>query len=797
MSKIAEIHQQFNSLLSLQPLVTVLRKMIADDKPGARRLYEGLLREINAVPSLLEPIDDLTPLIKHAELVETLLSTIFPPATAANEGLFAIAIPFRHETIYASPAFKELFLTEGNNTITLPDKKTIVNINKAMVRLAYNVILKKFYALNVPAVASSVHPFTDAESGLTKYLELKLNAQFTEVKLINKDFAMPTNFSPQHTLDMDDLQQTFPLDNFQFEGLVVINVDDVTGEQVIAEIKNTLLTLDSTSDVAVYQKLQRHIQTLVSQTDITVGITPFFKMNDYYLFADAYYQNSLLYKHPNAAKNSNHIIQLCQKTFSRNDNPLLYQTLSDRASSQNELLNYYYEVGTRSLIICPLKCDDNQLIGLLEIASEQPGTLRYGHLSKLQPAMSLFSLALEKNIESLEMQINKTVKEHFTAIQSAVEWKFTEAAFNYIKARQVSDSVKIPPITFEDVYPLYGAIDIRNSSVERTHAIQLDILEQLHMARQVLEAAALGVQFPLLKEIQFKIDQYITATSDALLSEEEMLIYEFLQQDLDGLFRHLQSTRPELQKSINDYFAALDPQRNIIYHHRKDYEDSITKINDVLDRFMDSEQQAAQKVFPHYFERYITDGIEFNIYVGQSLAPSYSFNEIYVKNLKLWQLTVLTRAARLANTLEKRLPLPLQTTQLILAHSIPLTISFRRKERKFDVDGAYNIRYEIIKKRIDKVHIKDTEERLTQPGKVAIVYSQQKELNEYMEYIQFLQAEGLLTDSIEHLELEDTQGINGLKAIRVDVNLEPGDVSGSSKVELSSVTAKELVRNKP
>ena len=134
----------------------------------------------------------------------------------------------------------------------------------------------------------------------------------------------------------------------------------------------------------------------------------------------------------------------------------------------------------------------------------------------------------------------------------------------------------------------------------------------------------------------------------------------------------------------------------------------------------------------------------------------------------------------------------MQTTQLVLAHSIPLSISFRRKERKFDVDGAYNIRYEIVKKRIDKVHVKNSEERLTQPGKIAVVYSQQKELQEYMEYIEFLQNEGLLNENIEHIELEDTQGISGLKAIRVEVNLTENHQN--SKVELSKVTSKQLLR---
>jgi hypothetical protein len=60
-----------------------------------------------------------------------------------------------------------------------------------------------------------------------------------------------------------------------------------------------------------------------------------------------------------------------------------------------------------------------------------------------------------------------------------------------------------------------------------------------------------------------------------------------------------------------------------------------------------------------------------------------------------------------------------------------------------------------------------------------------------MEYIEFLQNEKLLTDNIEHLELEDTQGISGLKALRVEVNLS-NDIN--PKVELSKVTSQELLR---
>ena len=763
------IEHGFNSLLSLKPLTEVLKKMINEGKPGARKLYQTLLDDIEAQPALLEPVSDPTLFLDHAELVETLLSTIFPPSTEENQGMHAISFPFRSETIYASPSFKEQFLKEGSNQICVSDNRTSYTIAKASLKLAYNLILKKFYSWDLPAVATSVHSFVDTETGLTKYLELKLNAQFVQVKNISGDFELPASYTVQKSLDMDDLRKTFPIEHFSFEGIVVIDVTDVTTEQVIAEIKNTVLSINGISDASVYERLQGHIQTFLGLNDVTIGITPFFKIGDYYLYSDLHYKNSILFKNDKLSSEKYNTTKLTQKIFADADQPFLFSVLQEHNRS-NELLPFYYNEGIRSLIICPLKCDDGQLIGLLEISAETEGRLKYKHLSRIQTAIQLFTLALERSVESLESQIDKTIKEQFTAIQPAVEWKFTEAAFSYIEDKQVNESAKLPSITFNDVYPLYAAIDIKNSSLERNNSIQQDLLDQLNMVYNMLKSASKKIEFPLLKEITFKIDKYIKSTSENLLSDDEMMIYEFLQNDLDSLFRHLHATKPELREFIEEYFNALDPDKKIIYRNRKHYEESITRINDTLDRFLDREQEVMQKIFPHYFERYITDGIEFNVYIGQSLAPYKEFHEVYVNNLKMWQLTLLVKAAKLTHSLEKKLPLPLQTTQLILAHCIPLSISFRRKERKFDVDGAYNIRYEIVKKRIDKVHTRDTGERLTQPGKIAIVYSQHKELNEYMEYIEYLQHENLLLDDVEHLELEELQGISGLKAVRVGVN---------------------------
>jgi hypothetical protein len=163
--------------------------------------------------------------------------------------------------------------------------------------------------------------------------------------------------------------------------------------------------------------------------------------------------------------------------------------------------------------------------------------------------------------------------------------------------------------------------------------------------------------------------------------------------------------------------------------------------------------------------------VDYSIYAGASLLEDNGFTPLHLKNLRLWQLMVACGIAVQAERLRPRLPEPLDITSLILVQHAPLAIRFRFDEKRFDVDGAYNVRYEIMKKRIDKAVVMGTTERLTQPGKIAIVYSQATEAAEYRDYIAYLQAQGYLHGEVEKLELEELQGVSGLRALRVAVNL--------------------------
>ena len=101
----------------------------------------------------------------------------------------------------------------------------------------------------------------------------------------------------------------------------------------------------------------------------------------------------------------------------------------------------------------------------------------------------------------------------------------------------------------------------------------------------------------------------------------------------------------------------------------------------------------------------------------------------------------------------------------------PLSLRFDFEDKGFYVEGAYDIRYEIMKKRIDKATIRGTADRLTQPDTISIVYSGQHERDEYFKHLKYLMDIGMLEGEIEQFELNDMQGIQGLRALRININL--------------------------
>src|SRR5690606_15895780 len=142
----------------------------------------------------------------------------------------------------------------------------------------------------------------------------------------------------------------------------------------------------------------------------------------------------------------------------------------------------------RSVLVAPLFFH-GELIGLLYLWSERAFALNELNGIKLREVLPLFSAAVKRGREELLARVQSVILGQYTSIHPSVEWRFRKAAMNFIRQQDEGQKAEPEPIVFQDVYPLYGATDIRASSTHRNAAVQSDLLDQMAMIDEILRIA--------------------------------------------------------------------------------------------------------------------------------------------------------------------------------------------------------------------------------------------------------------------------------------------------------------------
>jgi GAF domain-containing protein len=656
--------------------------------------------------------------------------------------------------------------------------------------LVYQYILSVHYGVDFDVVVPFDVTGMDPESGLERHFRVRVDTRFCKAQPVGDlPVLEPDRIEAllADRLNFELWDAALPASAFELRGFAVMQFTDVTEQRVLAALTSDLLRPDAMATTLHIDRLRDRLRTLLHRPDIELGLICVERDDEDAITGASAIGRSILLSGGTVPHCPNKADSIYTKVAESRTPWVVRDLAAIEIPSRFEAL--VLEQGIRNILVAPLEIGD-RLIGLIELASPAPGALHLFNTGHIREVLGLFAIAMQRMIDDRETRIQAVIKQQYTAIHPAVEWRFRQAAVNYIDASRGGEYVRAEPIVFGDVYPLYGLSDVRSSSTHRAAAIQADLIEQLELARDVVSAAARARPLPVLAELDHRIETFARGVTEGLRSGDEVRVLDFLGSEFDAVMRQVEGFGKETAAAVAQYRVALDPDLGFLYRQRRDFEDAVTRINDVVSAFIDREQVRAQEMFPHYFERFKTDGVDYNIYVGASLQEDGRFDPIFLRNLRLWQLMVMCSVVRELRGIESRLPVPLEVAHLVLVHSSPLAIRFRADEKRFDVDGAYNIRYEIVKKRIDKARVRHTREQLTQPGRIAIVYSHPREASEYREYLEFLRATGFIDGGIEDLELEDLPGASGLQALRVTVaaDSEPVRDSGatSNVLELTS-----------
>lgn len=755
--------------ISFHKIVQQYRRQLEKETSTLSKEYiEKMLDYVTSFPALTEGLENTQDLMRFKDPIQILMKDLFPEILSDNQ-IKAVSIPF-HSVIFNSTNKFRRILDQAGQDFTL----SMRNLNEDLDYIfGCIMILNTHYKYDIDFSRPLFYDIPD-ESGILRHYRIDLNSDFADIEKTERSIEIreeDVDLLLQNIENIELWKEKFPPKSWIFKGFTIISLTDVTVEDAISDLKTTLLQRNVSGKEEI-EKFEEIFKSIYKIPDLRVGFTIFNEQETCFEKLGGHGAPSFIL---NSEEENDCRAAMGDVAFENLVKEHNYFTIANvenyaRETSHNLLSENLEANKVKSAILAPIAKYD-KLLGILELVSYRKNELNSVNATKLEDILPYIITAVERNKSEFENRIKAVIQSECTSIHPSVLWIFEKEAKKFIKDLDEDGLASFKDISFEDVYPLFGQIDIIASSEARNEAIQRDLLDQLKLIREIVVIAEEVEQLNIYEQIKFRMTEFEEELSGSLNASSEQKVFNLLQREINPVLEHIKKQTPKLEELVNEYRKKINTETEIIYNHRKNYDEAVQQINRTMARYIDRKQVEAQKIYPHYFERYKTDGVEHNIYIGAALSNKKvkPFDEVYLYNLRLWQLSTMCEMENRFYQIQVNMPLKLEASSLILVYNSTLSIRYRMDEKKFDVDGTYNARYEIIKKRIDKAFIKDSEERITQRGKIAIVYSNKADEREYLRYIKYLQAKNYLGSKVELLELEDVQGVIGLKAIRVEI----------------------------
>jgi hypothetical protein len=755
--------------ISFVPFMQFVKQRASEEITPKAFIYKQILTyfQEHNIPQTDISLDDIH---LYEGFLEHIYACLSPVHKSEQRLVWGLSLPLNPRIFYGTDLLFEMLEQKPEDADQYITKKAPAEFFKERLHIIYTLILERLYNFKVPAKIQQYYAWTNPETGLKRYFEAKVNTDFVDITprdvLPILDFAeLYARFAKENGQLL--LENVLPLSLFRFRGFAVLNVTDITSKMAVENIRKVRLNRIPGQEKERYKDITESLKTLVQNSKIEFDLFPFLRVNNKAVYGYETTGTGIMSK----VWGEN---QVTGEAFTRQAESYFARPISffsaDIAGEKEMRIGFlepFRNLGVLSLALLPVFSEET-VVGVLCMHTWQGEVFDEKALSRLEPAFDPIAQLLQIYIDEFNLELENIIKEQFTSLQPSVQWKFNEAAWLVLHQKKKHLPVETQTICFKDVYPLYGAIDIRNSTIERNLATRKDLQFHLELLDKTLHNLLPSDGSSLMLELCYNCRKWQQMlNSDQWGNVGESNLNHFLNQETKDYLLHLSQYQPETQETITQYLEAVQSETGAVFTNRRALEHSMHLINDAVNNYFESEKEKLQQPYPCYFEKFRTDGVEYDIYIGQSISPDKPFNHFHLKNLRLWQLSSMIAVAKKTHSLQSEMSKVMQTTQLIFIHNNPIDISFRPDERKFDVEGAYNIRYQMIKKRIDKAHIHGTGERLTQPNKIALIYFEKKDVEDYLPFIKYLQETNAISNEVEELDLEDLQGLSGLRALRL------------------------------
>ncbi|SMG29897.1 hypothetical protein [Sphingobacterium psychroaquaticum] len=741
--------------LSLMPFQRFLLKNIADPVQQSNIIPKLVMEYLEGV--LMERGEPTPENLSEFTDVFGLIHRLTNSITNLDDRFWGLAFPVPDKAFFGRDTFYDLL---DSDLTLLPDSggapfyPDIAFTNK----LLYILVLERFYGIK--GVDSNMR-YVYFKHGVPQYVELKVDFSFVEVALKGElprlDFSCLRDKNVEGFDDIEPLLSSINLEAFSFTGISILRFVDCNREQVFNKVQQIVADLSRFEKQSFHRDVSSILSTMVGTTAISHSFFPVLELNGFPilksdLVKDSIFFGELILKEREKCQSG--IFDYLKAPYT-----ISYGVETGMDSFDETLIAHLKQLKLASYVCFPLR-HNGDLVGFLELYSRD---LKFDNekVVSIAPYMPMLTLLAYELAVGFKAKLNQVILQNFTSLQEAVQWRFNQVAAHYLL------EPKLEKILFENVYPLYGAVDIKNSTLLRNLAYKKDSLYRINQLDQILRT--IPVHRATEQQFMMRLEHITQWLNEGYIDKYLVDILSFFQEEVPVFMDNLPLDNAEIQELRDMYREGEDIVRGKNNRFAMAFEQSLSTLNQMINKELTTFNQYIQDRYPSYFEKFRTDGVEYDAYVGQSITPAKVFNVELLREFRKQQVISMAEIGQQAHAIIDDLPIALETTQLIFIHPNPIAISFRQDERRFDVEGGYNIRYQMIKKRIDKALIKDTKERLVQPGCIALVYATRRVEEELKGILKEVHEMGLIGANIESLVLEELQGLNELRALRVRI----------------------------
>ena len=481
-----------------------------------------VLKRIAKIPALSKSFDDFTLLEKYQEEIRLLLSPFFPSLTTTNE-IKAAGVPFRPMVFNLTKRFDNI-LNGAQGDVLIPETNSDLIYTFSCI-----TILNGYYKANVSLAPNLFFNIRDKQTGIIRRYRAFINADFTEIipgpnvkPLSEKEiYELTNNFG-----NTELWKKKIPPNSFCFEGFSILTLFDVTRDESVSALKFDLIKKDSLTTPDIVEQIQENLGAMLSIPNLKIGFISYNK--DRELLQPIGFGNSIVLADKKNIKLDEAFCNKANQFMFEKNQHLVFQNIDEKKSGENIMIKKLAKLGYKSYLAMPLFYYD-ELIGILEAASREPNELNTITVYKMEEVISLFTIAMKRSQDEMKNQIDAIIRQKCTAIHSTVAWRFIEAAERFLESKSGGkEDDNMEDIVFPNVYPLYGQTDIQGSSIARNLSIQADLIEQLSLAKNILNLSVKKFGLPVYKDLRYRVDKYIQQLGQELSAGDENVVLEFL-----------------------------------------------------------------------------------------------------------------------------------------------------------------------------------------------------------------------------------------------------------------------------